>query len=306
MGESCASGETGPRVAEGTSGSGEWAHGAGYVRRSGRDAKAGILGALLSVTDTGSIPAPGGPSRANVVPDGASVSVSVSYDGFKYAYGGDYGNRLTLFTVPACALSTPAAPACRLVPLLTKNNSSKKTLTANVPASSKGTFVAAAGTTAGDSGDFSATSLAPSATWSAGGSGGDFSWSYPLRAPPSTGGAAPKLGLGYSSGSVDGRVAATNNQPSWIGEGFDLRPGFIERKFQGCGDDMTGGNNTVKTGDLCWQRDNATLSLNGKAVELVHDVNHPDQWKLRVDDGTRVQKFIGAPNGDGGAAGLGR
>ena len=268
----------------------------------GATAKAGILGVLLSVTDVGVVPAPGGPSKADVVPAGTPVTVSVSYQGFEGAFGGDYANRLRLFSVPACAMTTPSASACRLVPLPTTANAGKKTLTAAVPAGSAPTFVAAGAGVAGDSGDFSATALAPSSTWSGGGSSGDFTWSYPLRAPPSTGGDTPSLALGYSSGSVDGRVAATNNQPSWVGDGFDLGTGFIERKYQGCADDMTGGNNTVKTGDLCWQRDNATISLNGKSLELVHDNAHPDVWKLRVDDGSRVQHFLGASNGDLGEA----
>ena len=38
-----------------------------------------------------------------------------------------------------------------------------------------------------DGGDYAATSLSSSATWSGGGSAGDFSWSYPLRTPPGLG-----------------------------------------------------------------------------------------------------------------------
>jgi len=63
-------------------------------------------------------------------------------------------------------------------------------------------------------------------------SSGDFSWSYPIQTPPSLGGPAPQLALSYSSGSVDGRTTATNNQPSWAGEGFDFAPGgYIERRY---------------------------------------------------------------------------
>ncbi|WP_163511245.1 RHS repeat-associated core domain-containing protein [Fodinicola acaciae] len=269
-----------------------------------RTDKAGILGSLFSVTDTGVLPAPGGPAKADAVPDGTPVTITLSYDGFEQASGGDYANRLRLYTVPACALTTPSAPACQLTALPTSNNAKKKTLTAAVPAGQTPHYYAAAAAVDGNAGTFAATSLSPSATWSAGGSGGGFNWSYPLRVPPSVGGQAPSLALGYSSSSVDGRVAATNNQPSWIGDGFDLRMGYIERRYQACTDDMTGGNQgTTKTGDLCWQRDNATISLNGKATELVHDANHPDVWKLRVDDGTRVQHKTGTSNGDLGETG---
>jgi RHS repeat-associated protein len=150
----------------------------------------------------------------------------------------------------------------------------------------------------GPAGDFSATSLRPSATWGESGSTGSFTWSYPMQVPPAAGGLAPKVQLSYSSQSMDGRTAASNNQPSWIGEGFDFWPGFIERSYRPCADDMGGtANNTVKTGDLCWAGDNATLSLNGKAVELIRD-DATGAWHPRADDGSRIEHFTGGPNGD--------
>ena len=111
------------------------------------------------------------------------------------------------------------------------------------------------------------------------------------------GGPAPQIGLGYSSGSVDGRMASTNNQTSWVGEGWDYWPGFIERRYKPCVDDMADGNNTVKTGDLCWARQNLTMSLNGRSTELVLD-DATDQWRPATDDGSRIQRFTGAVNGD--------
>ena len=71
-------------------------------------------------------------------------------------------------------------------------------------------------------------------------------------------GPAPDLSLAYSSPAVDGQSEATNNQPSWIGEGFEYWPGFIEREYKSCADDMGGtANNTSETGDQCWGTDNA-------------------------------------------------
>nr|WP_150506436.1 hypothetical protein [Streptomyces venezuelae] len=86
-------------------------------------------------------------------------------------------------------------------------------------------------------GDFGATPLSSSATWSADGSTGDFNWSYPLRMPPTTAGPAPSLAINYNSGSVDGRTASENNQTSVIGEGFSLTDSYIERKYGSCKDD---------------------------------------------------------------------
>lgn len=83
----------------------------------------------------------------------------------------------------------------------------------------------------------SATSLSLSATWTVSGHTGDFTWSYPLRVPPAPGGLVPILALSYRSSAVDGRTSATNNQPSWIGDGWDLWPGYIERSYCSCMDD---------------------------------------------------------------------
>jgi len=238
--------------------------------------------------------------RSDGAPAAGRVSVRVDYSGFRHAYGGDWGARLRLVALPDCALSTPERAGCRGEPLPTSNDVAAGLLTADVSASAggTGTLLAVTAGASGSSGSFAATSLAESATWSAGGSTGDFSWSYPLRVPPSPGGLAPDLALGYSSSSVDGRQPATNNQPSFIGEGFDLWPGYIERRYKPCADDMGGGaNNTTKTGDQCWATDNATLTLNGSGGELVRD-GATGVWRARNDNGARIERLTGAANGD--------
>src|SRR5690348_13565436 len=83
-------------------------------------------------------------------------------------------------------------------------------------------------------GNAKASPLSPSATWSVSGQSGDFTWSYPLRVPPAPGGFTPHLGLAYSSSAVDGRTSAANNQASWVGDGWDLSVGFIERSYMPC------------------------------------------------------------------------
>src|SRR5678815_4413477 len=205
-------------------------------------------------------------------PGAISARLTLDYQAFRYAYGGDWASRLALWTIPDCALSSPEAPGCQGKKLASINDVSSGTISAVVDiagdpgtagaGSSPGALVMLAATASGSGGDYTATSLSPSATWAAGGNSGDFSWSYPLRVPPSLGGPAPRIAFDYSSSSVDGRMASTNNQPSWIGEGFDWQPGSIERRYRGCAEDMgTGANNTEKTGDLCWETDNAVLSL---------------------------------------------
>ncbi|CAM5723079.1 hypothetical protein SANTM175S_08231 [Streptomyces antimycoticus] len=79
-----------------------------------------------------------------------------------------------------------------------------------------------------------------------------------------------------------GRTANTNNQGSWIGEGFDLTSSYIERKYGSCNDD--GQDDKF---DLCWKYDNASLVLNGKATELVKD-DTSGTWRLKNDDASTV------------------
>jgi RHS repeat-associated protein len=230
-------------------------------------------------------------SRADGVTGGVALTVGVHYGGFAQAYGADWSTRLRLAAVPECALMTPAEVGCQPAGVPSRNDTVSMTVTGPVNA---GSLVVLVADSAAGAGDYAATSLKPSATWSAGGSSGDFSWSYPLRVPPPAAGPMPNLSLAYSSQSVDGRHAATNNQPSWVGEGFEFVPGgFIERRYVPCSKDMTspGHNNTVATDDLCWKRQNATLSMSGRAGELIFKPSE-DRWHLRGDDGSRVDRVV--------------
>jgi RHS repeat-associated protein len=145
-------------------------------------------------------------------------------------------------------------------------------------------------------GTHAATSLSPSATWNVSGHTGDFSWSYPLRVPPAPGGFEPGLSLSYSSSAVDGRTSATNNQASWVGDGWDLSAGFVERTYGACAQDTMGGTTPPKTGDLCWRSDNATSSFPGGAGMLVGD--DTNGWRTKNDNGAKVERLTGAANGD--------
>ncbi|MEU9197547.1 polymorphic toxin-type HINT domain-containing protein [Streptomyces hundungensis] len=233
----------------------------------------------------------------------------MNYSTFRNAYGGDWSARLHLVQLPACALTTPEAAQCRIAkPLKTTNNTKTGTLTATVEvpaapslfarstASSGMTVLGATGGAAGSSGDYKATPLQSSGTWSAGGSTGAFNWAYPIGVPEVPGGMVPSLGIEYNSQTVDGHTAASNNQSSWIGDGWSLEPGFIERRYKPCNDDKSDGTNTTKVGDLCWYNDNATMSLNGKSSELIYDKDHG--WHPTTDSGEKVEKLTGAANGD--------
>lgn len=246
---------------------------------------------------------------ANATTDGA-VNVAVDYSSFKDAYGADWSSRLRLASVPACALTGKTDDTCRITPIPTHNDLASHTLSADVVLPSTTTGITSAQTAdaavtlavtagpSGSAGDFAASAPSASSTWSAGGSSGDFTWSYPLRMPPAMGGPEPSVAFAYSAQSVDGHTAASNNQPSWLGEGFNFSPGSISRGYKSCSDDM-GGNatNTTKTDDLCWGTYNATLTMSGHGGELIRD-DATGKYRLRNDDGTRVELLTGASNGD--------
>ncbi|MFI5708428.1 RHS repeat-associated core domain-containing protein [Kribbella sp. NPDC051620] len=150
------------------------------------------------------------------------------------------------------------------------------------------------GAAAEGSGTQHATQLAPSSSWSVAAQSGTFTWSYPIDVPPSPGGLQPSLALSYSSSAVDGRTSATNNQPSWVGDGWDLDVGSIERTYGGCSEDKEGSNKGQNAGDLCWRSDNATASYPGGGGQLILGANG---WRQRTDNGSRIEKLTGAANG---------
>ncbi|MGH3169818.1 MAG: hypothetical protein ACRDN0_28555, partial [Trebonia sp.] len=150
--------------------------------------------------------------------------------------------------------------------------------------------VAAVAGSSGSNGNFAATSLKPSGTWSAGGSSGDFTWSYPITVPPSAGGAAPKVQLSYDSAAVDGQTAQTNNQSAEVGEGFTLDDNYIERSYSDCADDLEGAVSGKY--DECWAGNVVTLSLNGTSTPLVYD-SSTSSWHEENDSGDRIQYETG-------------
>ncbi|WP_460847784.1 RHS repeat-associated core domain-containing protein [Phytohabitans suffuscus] len=242
--------------------------------------------------------------RADGGTGAATVNVRVDYTAFRHAYGADWASRLRLVQLPGCAL-TGASTACAPEPLASRNNVRAGTVDADVAATSE-TLMALMAGPSGGTGDFKASSLASSSSWAHGGNTGGFTWSYPMRSPPAAGGPAPSIGLSYASQSVDGRSAATNNQPGPIGEGFGFEPGFIERRFKSCADDMdtpNANNSSHETGDLCWVTtngnlvENATLSLGGASVELLKGSD--GKWHPRKEDGSKVELLTTPAYGNG-------
>ncbi|MEV0452479.1 ricin-type beta-trefoil lectin domain protein [Streptomyces sp. NPDC050600] len=145
------------------------------------------------------------------------------------------------------------------------------------------------------SGDFTASPLLSAGSWAAGSSNGAFTYAYQVQTPETAGGLMPKVNLSYNSQSVDGRTSSSNNQASWIGDGWEYNPGSISRNYTNCRQDSkkAGANNKDhRTADLCWGSNNATLSLGGMTTELVWDAGKK-QWFTANGDGSTIQQVTG-------------
>ncbi|MFK0237753.1 ricin-type beta-trefoil lectin domain protein [Streptomyces vinaceus] len=247
------------------------------------------------------------------------VDVQLDYKQFKDLYGTEWSTRLALKQLPQCFLTTPTLPECSVAKdIPTTNDTASGTVRATVDpatAPSQGmrtmavggggpVVLAASDSASGAGGSYKATPLSPSGSWTAGGSGGGFSWTYPLNIPAPPAGPAPQIAFSYSSQAVDGKTSATNGQASWIGDGWDYNPGFIERRYRSCADDREAkpsapnNDNTSdkKKSDLCWAGDSVVMSLGGSTTALVHD-DITGQWIPASDDGSKVERKTGATNG---------
>ncbi|MFD5814765.1 RHS repeat-associated core domain-containing protein [Streptomyces sp. NPDC127038] len=266
-------------------------------------APAGGIGLGVQVTRTDGVTTPG------------QVQVSIDYSGFKYAYGGDFADRLQLVKLPACALQTPEAEQCtqrESVPV--DNDTAKGTLTATVEAEpdsdglssqlGSGSASVYAVTTGSSStqGDYRASTLSPTGSWDVSAGSGAFTYNLPVSLPKPAQGSAPSLSLSYNSQSVDGRTSATNNQASWVGMGWDLNVGYIERRYRNCSKD---GLKTI--GDMCWDSPNSSkepdgavyvISFNGVTSQLVQDGTGTGSYHIQDDPGWQVQHLFGGYGAD--------
>ena len=105
------------------------------------------------------------------------VDVAVPYGSWAEAFGGDFADRLTLVSLPACALTTPNVPACRVqTPVRTVHDRKDRRLIATVTlpgavtephsrsaaapqAQPRALVLAATSTATGASGTYAASSL---------------------------------------------------------------------------------------------------------------------------------------------------
>ncbi|WP_330299403.1 polymorphic toxin-type HINT domain-containing protein [Streptomyces sp. NBC_00503] len=264
---------------------------------------AGVDGALVTLTDAAGTAASG------------KVQVGFDVSAWAKTTGANWGDRARVVRLPDCALTTPGAEGCttrtpvashrdatgRLVaevdvpkataPVNTKapqsaSSSSASPMFSGVLAPQAVALAVEPGPS-GASGDFTATPLAPSASWQAGANAANFTYGYTVEVPSSIAGPGPSVGLGYDSSSIDGRTASTNAQASGFGEGWDWSPGSISRSYKGCKD-----AGIAESGDECWAGDILSLSLAGHAGQIVRD-DTTCVYHLQGEDGTKIERLTG-------------
>ena len=213
-------------------------------------------------------------------------------------YGADFASRMRWVQVTP-PVSTSKSKRATTTAVATASDVTAKATVLSPQIGSMTTLLTAAGAPVSSTGtgSFAATSLAPSTLWQVSAQTGDFSWSYPMRTPPSAAGPSPDLALNYDSQSVDGETGSTNNQPSAIGEGWTRSGGgYIERSYVSCASDDGASGPVATSGDLCWKTDNATISFGGHSGTLVRD-SSTGVWKLQSDDGSRIEHLADSAAG---------
>ena len=275
--------------------------------------------------------------------DGAGGRVRLSLDdgSFAYAYGGGYAARLRLVELPGCALTTPQDPACRVqTPLGSSDDVRTGQLAADVTvpaattaelaagASAPEVVLAATASTSGSGGDYTATPLSEAGTWRRPGRAArsPTRTRSPCRRFPAAW--SPTSSLDYDSQAVDGLTSSTNDQASWIGDGWDYSAGLRRAGLPVVRRTSRPARPTgPRRGDLCWsvqrrddpvaQRVDTTLvqdsstgawhaeSATGRrSVETgtTNGTNDGDYWVVTTPDGTSyyfgLNELPGCASGD--------
>jgi RHS repeat-associated protein len=251
----------------------------------------------------------------------AQVRVGLDYAGFAQVYGGNFGSRLRLVSLPACALTTPQVAACRrqtpldsvqdyrgssVSAVLDLGGPQAATLTSYVSAkpnavltSSGGAQVIGAtdstGQEGGEGGTYAAAKLKPSGTWAEGGDSGAFTYSYPITLPSASTQLAPDVSLDYDSQEVDGQTATTQTQAGWAGDGWQTPDSYIALSTIPCDDNPEGSASPDATADECYDGEIVQMSLDGTDTPLLFASSTTtagvttSTWVAQDDQGAVIQ-----------------
>ncbi|MBW6433339.1 hypothetical protein KZ829_06220 [Actinoplanes hulinensis] len=230
------------------------------------------------------------------------IKTTIDYSSFSGLYGGSWASRVRLVGLPSCAATTPQNQECQsTTPVAATKPAGNPSISTTMSLSgSSATVMTASADDESGEGDYKASDLQASGSWTAGDSSGGFNYSNPIKVP-SAPGPSPDVALSYSSQGVDARMAGRNNQASWAGDGWEYSPGMIERSYAGCADDLgkvdekDPNNKEKKTGDQCWKgkSPNITVSLEGANATLVKD-DKSGAWRPAQESDWKVE-YEGAP-----------
>jgi RHS repeat-associated protein len=233
--------------------------------------------------------------------------LGIDYADAEAAFGAGWDTRAAVVRLPACAVTTPADDGClkptvvesdfdTAADMVTVDLGKAEAASASGASAAEPMLLAVAATSATadtSAGDYSATKLESIGSWEAGSNTGAFTYSVPISVPPAEG-PVPEITLAYNSALHDGRTSGKNNQASWVGDGWTYEPGYIERTYTACYDDIGTGANNGKdffTADQCWdgKSNHITVSLNGINATLLKDdvsgnwyVNSGQPWKIEA------------------------
>ena len=222
-------------------------------------------------------------------------------------FGGQYMGRVTPMLYRDCSRQEIASQACQgedVASRLKKGDWLRFT----VRKAKKPVFVVMELATGSVAGDYRQPASGASDSWVSGGSSGAFTYAYPIAAPPPIAGDAPSVRFGYNSQATDTQTTDSNGQSSWLGEGWNWDPGYVEQLYVPCKKDEAGN----KVGDLCWDSpyddipaDNdapvrgpgapesklpaAVLHLGGKSTELIWDPAS-SSWHMLDDEGWHISR----------------
>lgn len=270
------------------------------VKDEAKTRAAGVGGVLVALTDAAGSASSG------------KVQVGFDVSAWSKTTGANWADRARVVRLPDCALTTPGAPGCTTRTPVASHKDASGRLVAEVDApkavsaktstfesapsdaprmlATQAVALAVEAGPSGASGDYSATPLAPSMSWQAGGNAANFTYGYTVEVPSAIAGAGPSVGLAYDSSSIDGRTASTNAQASGFGEGWDWSPGSISRSYKGCKD-----AGIAESGDECWAGEILSLNLAGHSGQIVRD-DTSCVYHLQGEDGTKIERLTGQRN----------
>lgn len=226
-----------------------------------------------------------------------TVALRIPTDVLERGVGGDYAQRLRWYQVSDEVSDAEEFDLSDATALEATTTDDHVTVTPKMSRQSSTVMAVSAASSDTGTGNYAATPLKSSSSWDVAEQTGAFTWNYSMAVPTAGVGPEPALGLAYNSQAVDGLTGSTNNQPSFVGEGWELTAaGFIERRYVPCALDDGPSGAVAASGDLCWKSDNATVSMAGHSGALVRD-SSSGAWRLANDDGTRFEKLVGTGQG---------